>query len=68
MILRVNLGPLNISNSLVDEVLKREPVSFVRKETRINRLASKDLEVSAAVSTFRKKEEEKSRFPADFWA
>ena len=48
-------------NSLVDEVLKREPVSFVRKETRVNRLSSKDVDISAAVSTFRKKEDEKFR-------
>ena len=43
MMLRINLGPLNIINSLVDEVLKREPVSLVRNETRVNRLSSKDV-------------------------
>ena len=30
-------------NSLVDEVLKREPVSLVRNETRVNRSSSKDV-------------------------
>ena len=41
--LRINLGPLNIINSLVDEVLKREPVSLVRNKTRVNCSSSKDV-------------------------
>ena len=31
------------------------------------RISSKDLKISAAVHTFQKKAEEKSRFPTDFW-
>ena len=58
---------MHLLESLVDEVLDREPVSFVRKETRVHRLSSKNLKISAAVNTFHQKKEEKSRFPAMFW-
>ena len=67
LFLRINLGPLHFLDSLVEEVLKREPINFIRKETQANRLSSKDLNKSAAVHTFQKIKEEKSRFPLSFW-
>ena len=49
-------------------LLQREPLNFIRKETRINDLKSKDVKISVAVCTFRDNEEEKSRFPSNFWS
>ena len=67
MVLRFNLGPLHLLDTLIDDILTTKPVDFVRKETRENRLSSKDVNTSAAVNTFREKREKKSRFPAVFW-
>ena len=66
MVLRVNLGPLHQMGLLVNEILdelKKNGTSFIRA----NHVSSKDLKVSAAVNTFHKVKEEKSRFPAEFW-
>ena len=57
MVMRVYLGPLHI----LDEGLVNESIEF---DTG---LVSKDLNKSAAVSTFEKKCEEKSHFPTHFW-
>ena len=52
----------------MDDIMTTKPVDFVRKETRENRLSSKDVNASAAVNTFReRRERKKSRFPAVFW-
>ena len=59
--------PLHLLDSLVDEVLDSLSISFLRKETRVQRLSSKDVKTSAAVNTFQREKEEKSRFPASFW-
>ena len=53
-------------NEILDE-LKKNGTSFIRKEKRANYVSSKDLKVSAAVNTFHKVKEEKSRFPAEVW-
>ena len=69
LFLKFNLGPLHLlNNSSVDEVLKKEPVSFIRKETRSELLSSKDVRITAAVHTYQKKKEVKSKLPAEFWS
>ena len=56
MVLRVNLGPLHIlAEGLVNEVFEFDKgKSYLRKESRLSHLVSKDLNKSAAVSTFEK--------------
>ena len=66
--LRCNLGPIHLLEGLVNEVLAfYSSKTYLRKEDRINRVVSKSLNKSAAIATFEKKGEEKSRFPLDFW-
>ena len=60
MVLRFNLGPLHLLDTLIDDIMTTKPVDFVRKETRENRLSSKDVNTSAAVNTFREKREKKN--------
>ena len=67
LVLRVNLGPLHLLDSLIEEVLDKEKIDFIRSEDRENRVSSGDLKISAAVHTFQKIAEEKSRFPPSFW-
>ena len=68
MVLRVNLGPLHLMDSLVDEVIAIDPSkSYVRKESRISEIVSKDINKSAAIATYEKNNEKKSRFPHSFW-
>ena len=69
IVLRVNLGPLHIlAEGLVNEVFEFDKdKSYLRKESRLSNLVSKDLNKSAAVLTFEKKCEEKSHFPTHFW-
>ena len=59
MVLRFNLGPLHLLDTLIDDILTTKPVDFVRKETRENRISSGDVNTSAAVNTFREKREKK---------
>ena len=65
--LKFNLGPLHLLDSLIEEVQKREPVSFVRKELNAELCSSKDIKISAAVNTNQEKKEAKLQFSADFW-
>ena len=52
MVLRVNLGPLHLLDNLIDEVFASDPGrSYLRKETRISRITSKDMKKSAAIGT-----------------
>ena len=69
LVLRYNLGPLHIlEKSLISEVLDRQiGTEFIRKETSVNRVVSKDLETSAAVNTYQQKQEEKTALPLSFW-
>ena len=48
--LKFNLGPLQLLDSLIEEVQKREPVSFVRKKLNAELCSSKDITISAAVN------------------
>ena len=68
MFLRVNLGPLHLLESLVDEILSNDfNKSYLRKETRISQIVSKGINKSTAIATFHKINEKKSRFPMSFW-
>ena len=67
LVLRFNLGPLHQLDSLIQEILKRHRKNYERSTTRINRLVTKNVNLSAAVNTFRRKAEDNSRFPASFW-
>ena len=69
LVLRVNLGPLNVLKGLINEVLASDPDrSYLRKEDRISQLtASNDVHKSAAIASFQTINENKSRFPKSFW-
>ena len=68
MFLRFNLGPLHKLEGLVAEVLAFDSSKrFFRKETRMSKLISKDVNKSASIATFEKKDESKSRLPDSFW-
>ena len=44
MVLRVNLRPLHLLESLIDEILSNDfNKSYLRKETRISQIVSKDI-------------------------
>ena len=57
MVHRFNSGPLHLLDTLIDDILTTKPVDFVRKETRENRLSSKDVNTSAAVNAFQYKKD-----------
>ena len=66
--LRVNLGPLHLLDSLIDDIFSNDTnKSYLRKETRISQISSKDVNKSSAIATFQKNNEKKSRFPSSFW-
>ena len=67
IVLRLNFGPLQLLDGLIEEVFQREKKNYVRKTERIDKIVTKDLSKSAAVASFQKKSEEKSSFPASFW-
>ena len=67
MVLRVNLGPLHLMDSLVDEVIAIDPSkSYVRKESRISEIVSKDINKSAAIATYEKNNEKKIQISSFF--
>ena len=58
MFLRVNLGPLHLLESLVDEILSNDfNKSYLRKDARISQIVSKDINKSTAIATFQKNNE-----------
>ena len=69
LVLRVNLGPLNVLKGLINEVLASDTDrSYFRKVDRISQLAaSKDSHKRAAIASFQTINENKSRFPKAFW-
>ena len=64
--LKFNLGPLHLLDSLIEEVQKREPVSFVRKELNAELCSSKDIKISAAVNTNQEKKRQNHDFQQTF--
>ena len=68
IVLRFNLGPMHLLEGLVAEVLAMDTAKFyLRKEIKIGRVVTNDLNKSSAMATFQKKNEKKSRFPNSFW-
>ena len=67
LVLRFNLGPLHLMDKLIEEVLKSQNKEYVRRVQRKDKLIMRDVNVSAAVKTFRQQSEQYSRFPTEFW-
>ena len=55
MFLRVNLGPMHLLKDFVNDVFVSDPKDYVRKENRISKITSPDLNKSSATATFQKK-------------
>ena len=65
IVLRFNLGPLHLLEGLISEVLALESTKcYLRKQGIV---VTNDTNKSAALGTFQKKNEQKSRFPVSFW-
>ena len=68
-----NLGPQHLLEDLIDEVYKRRPWEFICKQDETGGFSTYDVRLKenknmgSATLTFRKKQEEKSKFPLDFW-
>ena len=68
IVLRFNLGPLHLLDGLINEVLTLDTTkSFLRKQIKVERVVTNNLNKSSAIASFQKESEEKSRFPASFW-
>ena len=70
--LEINLGPTFLSEKLVREVYELRKKDYLYKEDMAGRLVTSfsklaDGRFGAAIRTFRKGQQEKSRFPAVFW-
>ena len=59
MVLRVNLGPLHLLENFIDDIFSNSKTYYLRKETRISQMVSKDSNKSAAIATFQKNNEKK---------
>ena len=56
LVLNFNLGPLKDLDGLIDEVLALDSAkSYLRKQVEIGRTTTRDLNKSAALATFQKK-------------
>ena len=73
IVLRYNLGPMHVldnpksSYNFVQDVYNRSKMEFVRRTERPDKISTKNLIKSSAISTFEKRSEEKSHFPSSFW-
>ena len=67
------LGPQHLLEDLIDEVYKRRPREFIYKQEETGGFSSytvhlkENKNMGSVTLTFRKKQEEKSKFPLDFW-
>ena len=55
-----DLGLLHLLDTLIDDIMKRQPVDFVIKEVQENRLSSNDLNTSEAFLSSWPKSEKKN--------
>ena len=55
------------SYNFVQDVYNRSKIEFVRRIERPDKISTKNLIKSSAVSTFEKRREEKSHIPSSFW-
>ena len=68
IVLRVNLEPLHLLDNFIKEILALDTTkSYLRKQIKIGRIKTGDLNKLIALASFEKKSEEKSHFPASFW-
>ena len=64
MMLQFNVGPIHLVESLICDILASENKKlYLRKESKISQIVSKDFNKSAAIATFEKNDEKKSKFP-----
>ena len=63
MVLRTNLGPLHLLDSLIQDDSKN---SYLRKEARISQIVSKDIHKSASIASFQRKTRKNPNFPQLF--
>ena len=73
IVLTVNLGPQHLLEGLVEEVCLVRKKEYLYKRNIKGRLATQasrlaDPVLGASIKTFRKLEEQKSRFPVNFWS
>ena len=69
MYLRFNLGPLHLSDGLINEILAFDAnKTYLRVGTDPNRLTTKNVYKSSGVGGFEKRDETKSRLPESFWS
>ena len=53
LVLRFNLGPIHLLDDFVDEILSSDTgKTYLRKETKLGRVISKDLNKSASITSF----------------
>ena len=63
IVLRFNLGPQHLLDSFIDEILALDTTkSYLRKQIKVGRIVTQNLNKSAAISSFQKKNKDKSRF------
>ena len=68
MYLRFDLGPIHLLDGLIDEIMHSDSSkSYIRKENKLSRVVSKNVNKSAAIHIFEKKSEEKLCFLISFW-
>ena len=71
--LEFNPGPQHLLEDLVDEVYAQRPREFLCKQDDSGNFSSYTIHIKenknirSAIITFRKRQEEKSKFPLDFW-
>ena len=62
------MEPLHLLNSFTEEIFALDTKkSYLRKQIKIERIMTVDLNRSAALALFQKKTKEKSHFPTLFW-
>ena len=68
--MEINLGPIHMLEPMVQKVLDRFNREYLYKRLASGAFATwnlKEYQLGAAIRNRRKREEEKSRFPLDFW-
>ena len=73
IVLTVNLGPQHLLEGLVEEVCQVRKKEYLYKRNSKGRLVTKESRLAdpdhgSSITTFRKLEEQKSRFPVQFWS
>ena len=69
IVLRYNLGPMHVldDHDFIEDIYNREKKEYMFRTSRPDLLKTKSLTKGTAISSFHKREEEKSHFPLSFW-